>query len=104
MKENFIEYAKIFKALSDPKRLAVLDLLKDDEKCACVLQEELHTTQSGLAYHMKVLCDAGIIDSWPVGKWTHYCISQTGCEEIVRILGRLTGTTKERKIQCFVED
>ena len=46
--------AKIFKAFCDPKRLAILELLRDGEKCACVLQDKLEATQSGLSYHMKI--------------------------------------------------
>ena len=47
------EQAKVFKALCDPKRLAILEQLRSGEKCACVLQEPLDLTQSGLSYHMK---------------------------------------------------
>ena len=49
------EQAKVFKALCDPKRLAILEQLRSGEKCACVLQETLDLTQSGLSYHMKIL-------------------------------------------------
>ena len=44
------EQAKVFKALCDPKRLAILEQLRRGEKCACVLQEPLDLTQSGLSY------------------------------------------------------
>ena len=53
------ENAKVFKALCDPKRLAILEQLRSGEKCACVLQGPLDLTQSGLSYHMKILCDSG---------------------------------------------
>ena len=48
------EDAKVFKALCDPKRLAILEQLRSGEKCACVLQEPMDLTQSGLSYHMKI--------------------------------------------------
>lgn len=57
------ENAKVFKALCDPKRLAILEQLRSGEKCACVLQEPLDLTQSGLSYHMKILCDSGLVAS-----------------------------------------
>ena len=66
------EQAKVFKALCDPKRLAILEQLRSGEKCACVLQEPLDLTQSGLSYHMKILCDSGIVVSRQEGKWMHY--------------------------------
>ena len=88
-------HAKIFKAFSDPKRLMVLKLLRSGEKCACVLLEELDTTQSGLSYHMKILCDAGIVSARQEGKWTHYSICEDGCKEAVKILKNITTPGKE---------
>ncbi len=68
----------IFKALCDEKRLSILELLKGGEKCACVLMEELNIAQSALSYHMKILCESGIVTSRQEGKWTHYTISKSG--------------------------
>ncbi|WP_251440014.1 ArsR/SmtB family transcription factor [Veillonella intestinalis] len=78
--------AKIFKAFSDEKRLAILELLQHGEECSCVLLEKLDLTQSGLSYHMKVLCDAGIVIGRPDGKWTFYHISSEGCQRAVNVL------------------
>lgn len=75
---NHQEDAKVFKALCDPKRLAILEQLRSGEKCACVLQEPMDLTQSGLSYHMKILCDSGIVTSRQEGKWTHYRLSESG--------------------------
>ena len=80
---NHQEDAKVFKALCDPKRLAILEQLRSGEKCACVLQEPMDLTQSGLSYHMKILCDSGIVVSRQEGKWTHYSISPEGREKAV---------------------
>ena len=63
METKYQKQAKVFKALCDPKRLAILEQLRGGEKCACVLQEPLDLTQSGLSYHMKILCDSGIVTS-----------------------------------------
>lgn len=65
---------KIIKALADENRLAILQLLKSGEKCGCVLLEELNITQPTLSHHMKILCDANIVDSKKSGKWMHYSI------------------------------
>ena len=66
--DDYSKDVKIFKALCDEKRLAILNHLKSGEKCACVLQEPLDLTQSGLSYHMKILCDSGIVTSRQEGK------------------------------------
>ena len=80
----------IFKALCDEKRLSILELLKGGAKCACVLMEELNIAQSALSYHMKILCESGIVTSRQEGKWTHYTISKSGREYAIKRLTELT--------------
>lgn len=82
--------ARIFKALCDEKRLAILELLQSGEKCACVLIEKMEIGQSSLSYHMKILCESGIVDSRQDGKWTHYKISKHGSEKALEILSAIT--------------
>lgn len=89
MDQNFQENAKVFRALCDPKRLAILEQLRSGEKCACVLQEPMELTQSGLSYHMKILCESGIVQSRQEGKWTHYRLSQAGLERAMALLASL---------------
>lgn len=94
------ENAKVFKALCDPKRLAILEQLRSGEKCACVLQGPLDLTQSGLSYHMKILCDSGLVVSRQEGKWTHYRLSPSGQEAAVQLLLALTTPDGEQKSCC----
>ena len=84
------EYAKVFKALCDEKRLRILELLRSGEKCACVLLEQLDLGQSGLSYHMKILVESGVVESRQEGKWTHYKISGTGSAHAEALLKELT--------------
>lgn len=72
------ENAKVFKALCDPKRLAILEILRCGEHCACDIIDETGIAQSALSYHMKILVESSIVESWQVGKWTYYKISQQG--------------------------
>ena len=90
METVYQEQARVFKALCDPKRLAILEQLRGGEKCACVLQEPLELTQSGLSYHMKILCDSGLVVSRQEGKWTHYRLSPEGRERALELLRQLT--------------
>ena len=86
----------IFKALCDEKRLSILELLKGGEKCACVLMEELNIAQSALSYHMKILCESGIVTSRQEGKWTHYTISKSGREYAIKRLTEQYGGVEWR--------
>lgn len=96
MESTYQENAKVFKALCDPKRLAILEQLRSGEKCACVLQEPMDLTQSGLSYHMKILCDSGLVVSRQEGKWTHYRLSESGRARAVRLLLELTTPDAEQ--------
>ena len=88
------ERAKVFKALCDERRQRILELLHTGEKCACVLTEEMGMPQSSLSYHMKILCDSGIVTSREDGKWTHYRISQQGSEKAIQLLKEITAVTE----------
>lgn len=86
METTYEEKAKIFKALSDERRLRILELLRSGEKCTCTLTDEVNMPQSSLSYHMKILCEAGIVTGREDGKWTHYQISKKGSEKVLALL------------------
>lgn len=94
---DFSKDAKIFKAFCDTKRLNILDCLKSGEKCACVLIENMHIGQSALSYHMKILCDSGIVNARQDGKWTHYSLSKSGSEYASKRLSELTTPNLENQ-------
>lgn len=97
MASEYIEYAKVFKAFCDENRLHILELLRSGEKCACKLLEELHISQSTLSHHMKLLCDAGVVQGRKEGKWVHYSINPQGAENAVELL------KKQLKINTSIE-
>ena len=86
--------AKVFKAFCDVNRLQILELLRTGEKCACVILENLNISQSTLSYHMKILCESGIVVGRNEGKWTHYSIDNKGCERAKNLLDILTKIQK----------
>lgn len=104
MEKKYQEHAKVFKAFCDPKRLAILEQLRSGEKCACKLQEPLELTQSGLSYHMKILCDSSIVVSRQDGKWTHYRISLSGRDKAFALLKELTTPDTEQLNSCEKEN
>ena len=89
--------ARIFKAFCDENRLAILTLLQSGEKCACKLLDELNIKQSTLSHHMKILCDAGIVNSRKECKWTHYSISSDGAAYASELVLELT---KVNAVEC----
>ena len=92
--------AAMFKAFGDENRIQILQLLKDGEKCACHLLEEMNITQPTLSHHMKLLCDAGIVTGRKEGKWMHYSISEKGLREMEEYLTQLIPEKKSEKSCC----
>lgn len=83
------DLAQIFKALSDPNRIIILDMLRTGEKCACEILDELHISQSTLSHHMKILCDSLIVTCDQRGKWKYYSISKTSLEIALNAISEL---------------
>lgn len=82
--------ARLFHALSDETRLAVLDMLRDGERCVCDLQGALDAAQSRLSFHLKVLREAGLVTDRKEGRWSYYTINTDALGEVhdtVRLLG-----------------
>ena len=82
MNKQYGNYAKIFKALSDPKQVRIVDLLSCGEMCGCVLLKCFEVTQPTLAHDMKVLTEAGVVTSRREGKRTLYSLNMKTLEDI----------------------
>jgi ArsR family transcriptional regulator len=52
----------VFKALADPTRLKILDLIRDEEKCICDIIPYTGKSQPNVSQHLKILRIAGLID------------------------------------------
>lgn len=64
-----------FHALSDPIRIRLLELLREQELCVCELCEALQMSQSKLSFHLKTLKEAGLVRSRQEGRWIYYSLN-----------------------------
>ena len=64
-----------FHALSDPLRLAVVELLRQQELCVCDLCDRLNVSQSKLSFHLKTLKEAALIRPRQEGRWIYYSLN-----------------------------
>lgn len=60
------------KALAEPMRWRIVELLAVEELCVCHLVEELNVAQPLVSHHLKVLRDAGLVESSKFRYWTYY--------------------------------
>jgi ArsR family transcriptional regulator len=67
--------ASVAHALSDPIRVEIVEMLRrQNDVCACHIQEGLNLSQSKASYHLKILVDAGLLRRETRGTWSHYSL------------------------------
>lgn len=72
----------LFHAMSDATRLAILEMLRNGERCVCELQDELDAAQSRLSFHLRVLKEAGLVADRKEGRWAYYRIVPEALAEV----------------------
>jgi len=90
VEKKYQDYALAMKALSDETRLKIFDMLDNGELCACKILEAFNITQSTLSYHMKILCESGLVNARRDGIWMRYSINESKLEVIAGFLDKVT--------------
>ncbi len=70
--------SRVYHALSDPLRLTILHLIKNQPLCVCVIKEFIRIADSKLSYHLTILKEAGLIKGEYHGNWIIYSITDKG--------------------------
>lgn len=97
MTESLERHAVLFRALSDPRRLRILDLLRSGEQCVCDLQAALDCGQSLLSFHLKNLREAGLVDMRREGRWSYYRLVPATLEHAEQAAAAYRIPTTERR-------
>ena len=89
--------ARLFKALSDPARVKIVNLLatSDVPVCVCELIGPLGLTQPTVSHHLKKLTEAGLLAREQRGTWAYYTIDPEASARL-RALTDLKGEGHER--------
>lgn len=81
---NINEQSNLFKLLSDPNRLKIIYLLKQNrEMCACAFEKHLDCNQSTISHHMKLLVESKLVEFKEVGKWVHYSLNEKKLNDLL---------------------
>ena len=82
-----------FKALADPARVAIVNRLASaDEVCVCDLNAALDLAQPTVSHHLRVLREAGLVESSRRGTWAFYRLVPEAIEQLREALGAGAGT------------
>ena len=75
--EIFKLHSNLLKAISHPKRLEIIQLLREQELCVNEILEMLGLPQANLSQHLKVLRNAGVVNTRKEGKQIYYKLAHT---------------------------
>ncbi len=92
MEQVYIDTAKVMKALSDPKRLRIVDMLSQGELCANNIQSSFAVSQPTLSHDMRVLKEAGITSERRDGKNIFYTLNADALDGLLKSLEKVFST------------
>lgn len=90
---------KILQALAEPTRLAIVQqLASDKEVCACDFTDCCGVSQPTVSHHLRVLREAGLVNSERRGTWIYYRLDPKGAARVARLAQLLTtGAERDAK-------
>ncbi|MEF9969322.1 MAG: autorepressor SdpR family transcription factor [Ruthenibacterium sp.] len=90
-------FESTFKALSDPTRRRILELLRTGPKSAGDLAQQFGTTNATVSHHLSVLKEAGLVTDEKRGKYIYYELDTSVVEDVLAWVSGLTGGKHEKK-------
>jgi ArsR family transcriptional regulator len=79
-------HASVCKGLADPKRLLILNALRDGERSVTDLVDELDIPQANVSQHLAVLRDRGLVSGRRDGQWVYYSLTSKKIVEAMDLL------------------
>jgi ArsR family transcriptional regulator len=76
--------AAVFRALGDPARVRIVNLIatSDEPVCGCDLEGPLGLSQPTVSHHLKKLHDAGLLHREQRGRWAYYSLIRSAVEKL----------------------
>mgnify|MGYP001082334648 FL=1 len=90
-------FQQTFKALSDPTRREILQLLQNGSLAAGDIAAKFQVSGATISHHLSVLRDAGLILDEKRGKYIYYELNMSVVDEIIGWFGLLRGGKHEKE-------
>jgi ArsR family transcriptional regulator len=84
----------LMRALGDPLRLRIVTLLARETLCTTHLVEETGARQTNLSNHLRILREAGVVETEPCGRFTYYRLCPDRIEDLSGVLAGLAATAR----------
>lgn len=94
--DQYNDQTEIYKALSHPTRLAILNLLRDGDECVCHMEACLGLRQAYISQHLMVLRNAGLITNSRSGLNRYYTLNNDRILEIIDLVSQLRSTNTQK--------
>ena len=75
--------SSLIKAIANPNRLKIIDILSCGEQCACDLLDHFNFSQPTLSHHVNILAKSDLVKVRKQGQWNYYSLNQPKCTEII---------------------
>ncbi|GAB3928806.1 autorepressor SdpR family transcription factor [Mucilaginibacter myungsuensis] len=84
----------LFKALNDPTRRQILDMLKEKDMSAGEIADRFNISKPSISHHLDLLRQAGLVISVKEGQFINYSLNTTVLDEVLTWIVQLTQTNK----------
>ncbi|AXE90884.1 metalloregulator ArsR/SmtB family transcription factor [Streptomyces sp. Go-475] len=84
----------LIRVLADPLRLRIVTLLAKETLCTTHLVEETGARQTNLSNHLRVLREAGVVETEPCGRYTYYRLRPDVIAQLAEQLGDLAESAR----------
>lgn len=87
--------AKTLKAIGDPKRFLLLQLMSKRGYCVSALARSSGLSESAVSQHLKLLREADLVYGMKRGYYTHYFVNKDAVREVIEAFNAITNATRE---------
>lgn len=92
---NYERLSIVMKAIANPNRMKIVDILSCGRQCACDVLVHFEFTQPTLSHHMKLLEEAGVVSVSKEGKWHYYSLEEAFVREFTESVMQLFSNEKD---------
>jgi ArsR family transcriptional regulator len=94
MDQDTLMDAAVVRALADPLRRRIVELLAAEQLCTCHLVDELGATQTNVSNHLRVLREAALVVSEQAGRYTYHRLAPERLEQLSAGLAELSSRAR----------
>ena len=88
---------ELLRAMADPLRRQIVELLAKEQLCTCHLVALTGARQTNLSNHLRILRDAGLVETEPAGRYTYYRLRPEALASLAETLSELAVQARDAK-------